>query len=111
MKKQIRVMGLMWIGAILPAQAEQPTVGMAKPEKIASAVHHGAGKVVAVDREKSSIKLAHEAIKSLGWPGMTMSFGVEKASLLDGLREGDAVTFELRQLQSKKWEIVKIRRN
>lgn len=54
--------------------------------------------------------LAHEAIKSLGWPGMTMSFGVEKASLLDGLKEGDAVQFELRQLESKKWEIVNIRR-
>jgi len=44
------------------------------------------------------------------WPAMTMEFNVKKASLLDNLKEGDAVRFELRQSQPNEWVIVKIER-
>lgn len=111
MNMHILVLGLLLTGAALPTFAGQPMAGMEMQETTAQAGHQGTGKVVAVDREKLSVKLAHEAIKSLGWPGMTMNFGVEKASLLDGLKEGDAVRFDLRQLKSKKWEIVNIWRD
>ena len=74
-----------------------------------SAVHQGTGKVVAVDRAKLSIKLAHEAIKSLGWPGMTMDFTVADAALLDGIKGGDTVTFELgKDAKTGKWLITRI---
>ena len=64
-----------------------------------------------MDRAKLQIKLAHEPIKTLGWPGMTMDFSVANASLLDGLKEGDKVQFELEKLKPEAgWVIVKIER-
>ncbi|MDE2311003.1 MAG: copper-binding protein, partial [Betaproteobacteria bacterium] len=74
--------------------------------------HQGTGKVVSVDRAKLRIKLAHEPIKSLGWSAMMMDFSVAKASLLDGLKAGDAVRFELGKTNADDliWVIVKIER-
>lgn len=68
--------------------------------------------MVSVDRAKLRIKLAHEPIKSLGWSRMMMDFSVAKALLLDGLKEGDAVQFELGQSKPDElvWIIVKIER-
>lgn len=108
MKKLIFVLGWILIGAALPAYAGQDA--SQSQEKTAQVTHQATGKVVAVDRDKSSIRIAHDAIPSLGWPGMTMNFGVAKSPLLDSLKAGDTVRFELRQLDSKKWEIVKIER-
>ena len=69
--------------------------GMEMKKEAAQASHQGTGKVVAVDRAKLTVKLAHEAIKSLGWPGMTMDFGVANAALQEGIKAGDAVMLEL----------------
>jgi len=68
--------------------------------------------MVSVNRAKLRIKLAHEPIKSLGWSAMMMNFSVAKASLLEGIKEGDAVRFELRQSKPEDlvWIIVKIER-
>ena len=65
-----------------------------------------------MDRAKLRIKLAHEPIKSLGWSAMLMDFSVAKASLLDGLKEGDAVQFELGKTKPDElvWVIVRIKR-
>ncbi len=59
--------------------------------------HQGVGKVVAVDSAALTVRLAHQAIKSLGWPGMTMDFRVASASVLRGIKAGDTVVFELGQ--------------
>ncbi|MDE2118942.1 MAG: copper-binding protein [Betaproteobacteria bacterium] len=85
---------------------------MKMKKETAQVTHHGTGKVVSVDRAKLRIKLAHEPIKSLGWSAMMMDFSVAKASLLDGLKAGDAVRFELRQSKPEDliWIIVKIER-
>lgn len=108
MRKQLWILGLLF-GTALPIFAAQPMAGMEMQEKSAQVSHQGMGKVVSVDRAKASIKLEHEAIKSLGWPGMTMDFSVSKAALLDGLKAGDAVMFELgKDARSGKWQINRI---
>lgn len=111
-KKQIGIIALLLAGVAPLPLAAQPMAGMEMQKKTAQASHQGAGKVVAVDRAKSRIKLAHEPIKSLGWSAMSMDFNVVKTSLLDGLKEGDAIRFELRQLKPDDltWTIVKIER-
>jgi Cu/Ag efflux protein CusF len=109
MKNIIRII-LLLTGVLALPLAAQPMAEMEVKKPIAQISHQGTGKVMAIDHEKLSIKLANDAIKSLGWPPMTMDFSVAKASLLDGLRAGDAVQFELRQAKSKKWDIVKIER-
>lgn len=110
MKKRIGIIAVLLVGAASLPLAAQPMAGMEMQKKTEQASHQGTGEVVSVDRAKSRIKLAHEAIKSLGWPGMTMEFNVANASLLDGLKTGDAVRFELRQPKPEEWVIVKIER-
>ncbi|MBI5658147.1 MAG: copper-binding protein [Nitrosomonadales bacterium] len=112
MKKRVYMLGLLLAGTVLPVFAEQQMAGMEMKKEAVQASHQGTGKVVSVDRAKSRVKLAHEPIKSLGWSAMSMDFNVVKASLLDGLKEGDAVQFELGKAKPEElvWVIVNIRR-
>lgn len=112
MKKLIGIIALLLAGvAPLPLAAQQ-MAGMEMQKKSEQASHQGTGKVVSVDRAKLRIKLAHEPIISLGWSAMMMDFSVPNASLLDSLKAGDAVRFELRKLKPDDlvWVIVKIER-
>jgi Cu(I)/Ag(I) efflux system protein CusF len=52
------------------------------------------GEVVAVDSASSKVKLKHDPISELKWPGMTMFFNVADKSLLDTVKTGDQVEFE-----------------
>lgn len=109
MKKEVWIFGLLFSGAALPTFAAQPMAGMEMREETAQASHQGTGKVVAVDKAKLTVKLSHEAIKSLGWTGMTMDFKVADAALLDGLKADDAVTFELgKDANTGKWQVTRI---
>ncbi|MBI5626985.1 MAG: copper-binding protein [Nitrosomonadales bacterium] len=112
MKKRIGIIALLLTGVASLPLAAQPMAGMGTQKKTEQASHQGTGKVVSVDRAKLRIKLAHQPIKSLGWSAMMLDFSVVKASLLDGLKEGDAVRFELRKSKSDDlvWVIVKIER-
>lgn len=112
MRKRIGIIALLLAGVVsLPLDA-QPMADRAAQKKTAQASHQGTGKVVSIDRAKSRIKLAHEPIRSLGWSAMLMDFSVVKTSMLDGLKEGDLVRFELKQLKPDDlvWVIVKIER-
>lgn len=112
MKKQIGIVLFLLVGGAPLTLVAQPMAGMEMQKKTAQASHQGTGKVVSVDRAKSRIKLVHEPIKSLGWSAMSMDFNVVKASLLDGLKEGDVVQFELGKTKPEDlvWVIIKIER-
>ena len=53
------------------------------------------GKVNAVDPAKHVINLTHGPIPALGWPGMTMDFGVQPAVDLSVVKTGDTVAFTI----------------
>lgn len=110
MKKRLGVIALLLAGVAPLPLAAQPMANMDAQKKTAQASHQGTGKVVSINRTESTITLAHEAIKSLGWTAMTMEFSVTKVSLLDGLKQGDAVRFDLMQPKPNEWVIVKIKR-
>lgn len=55
----------------------------------------GTGKVVSVDAEKRTIKMAHDPIKALNWPKMTMSFSVETGVDISSYQAGDDISFTL----------------
>jgi Cu(I)/Ag(I) efflux system protein CusF len=59
--------------------------------------HSGVGIVKSVDPVGETITFAHEPMKSLNWPGMTMGFKVKDKALLDKVKPGDKVTFTLAQ--------------
>lgn len=53
------------------------------------------GKVNKVDAAKHVVNLTHGPIASLGWPGMTMDFGVAPTVDLSTLKVGDTVSFSV----------------
>ena len=61
---------------------------------LAQKKHQGVGVVTAVNAEYGFVTLKHEAIKTLGWSGMTMEFRAREKNLLGGLKPGQRVTFE-----------------
>lgn len=70
-----------------------------KPEtRESKAVTHQTKAVVkAVDRTDGKVTLAHEPVKSLNWPAMTMVFSVNDKALFDNLPVGKKVEIEFIQ--------------
>jgi Cu(I)/Ag(I) efflux system protein CusF len=58
------------------------------------AVHKTTAVVKAIDPAKGKVTLAHEPVKSLKWPAMTMGFTVKKKALFDKLAVGKKVDVE-----------------
>ena len=56
--------------------------------------HRADGRVDSIDPRAGTLNLAHGPVASLKWPAMTMEFKAANASLLDGLKPGQAVRFE-----------------
>lgn len=69
---------------------------MGKPAA-GQAVHMAKGKITKVDTAANVVTLAHEPVKSLNWPAMTMGFQVRDKMLLDKLTVGKTVDFEFTQ--------------
>lgn len=67
------------------------------------------GEVVTVDSNLSKVKLKHDAIPELKWPGMTMFFNVADKSLLDTVKTGDQVEFEFIKVDGGGPLIIKIK--
>ncbi len=66
------------------------------------------GTINSVDRAASTVNITHQPIKALGWPGMTMDFGVQNPSLLKGLEPGKTVNFNLTKDPAGRYVITKI---
>lgn len=67
------------------------------------------GEEVAVDSALSKVKLKHDAIPELKWPGMTMFFNVADKALLDTVKIGDQVEFEFVKVEGGGPLITKIK--
>ncbi|CAB1369040.1 copper-binding protein [Denitratisoma oestradiolicum] len=59
-----------------------------------SATHQAVGVVKEIDSRAGMVTFAHEPVKSLNWPAMTMGFVVKDKALLDKLAVGKKVEFE-----------------
>lgn len=82
--------------AFSPAGAQSP--GAKAPAKGAqAAAHRTTGVVKSVNRENGTASIAHEAVPSLNWPAMTMTFKVTNRELLETLRQGAKVDFSFVQ--------------
>ena len=57
--------------------------------------HAAHGIVKSVDAGAGTAKITHDPIKSLKWPKMTMDFRAADPALLDGLKPGMEVDFEI----------------
>ena len=79
---------------------DMKSMDMAKqPAAAASAatVHMATGTVKKVDAKSGLVTLAHDPVKSMNWPAMTMGFQVQDKMLFDKLAVGKKVDFEFVQ--------------
>ena len=73
-----------------------------------AAAHQATGVVKSVDRTKSAVTLAHDPVKSLNWPAMTMGFTVKDKALLDTLQPGRKIEFAFVQ-EGKNYVITSVK--
>ena len=97
-----------WIAALFGAFIGLAVAGQSLAAPTPTSASGAVGKVVAVDAPHHAIKLTHEAIKALGWPGMTMDFAVDAKVSLEGVHAGDAVVFSLAKNPDGTWRITRI---
>ena len=66
------------------------------------------GTINSVNAAAGTVNITHQAIKALGWPGMTMDFGVQNKSMLKELKAGETVNFDLAKGPSGQYIVTKI---
>lgn len=69
-----------------------------KPAATTQAAHTAVATVKRIDPKARTVTLAHEPVKSLNWPAMTMGFKVADNVLLDKLAEGKKVVVEFKKV-------------
>lgn len=70
---------------------------MKKDGASAGTTHHAEGVVKTIDQAKSTVTVAHDPVKSLGWPTMSMGFKVPDRALLAKFKQDQRVSFEFVQ--------------
>ena len=68
--------------------------------------HHGSGRVERITADQ--VTISHGPIPSLHWPAMTMGFKPPPGGPPAGLKQGDAVTFEIRELPDGAYGLTQI---
>jgi Cu(I)/Ag(I) efflux system periplasmic protein CusF len=81
---------------------------MKMDKKATTTTHKGVGVVKSINTADGVITFAHEPIKSLNWPAMTMGFKVKDKATLDKIKPGDKVEFTLVQ-SGKDYVVTEIR--
>lgn len=72
-----------------------------KPGASSQTTHMAMGEVKSVDAKGQVVTVAHEPVKTLNWPAMTMGFVVKDKMLMDKLSAGKKVQFEFVQEDGK----------
>ena len=70
--------------------------------------HHATGVVKSVSTEKGTVTVAHEAVNSMNWPAMTMSFKAKDGKALQNVKPGQKIEFDFVQ-QGKDYVITRIK--
>ena len=70
--------------------------------------HKAEGSVDSIDLKAGTLSLNHGPVLTLKWPAMTMEFKAANASLLYGLRPGQAVRFEFVERQLGEYVVTAI---
>ena len=104
MQKCMNMKGMNMKGAEMKTMDEQKCQTMMSGSKEKHLAKKGeldtykaAAVVLEVDMLKGKVKLAHQAVKSLNWPAMTMGFIVNDKKLLTKLSVGKRVNVEFKK--------------
>ena len=96
-----------------PVSTEPSTTAQtATPSTVTPTEHQAAGHqaqgVLNEIYDDGSVGITHEAIKSLGWPGMSMDFELANSSLTQGIKPGSKISFEIVERKPGVWVITKL---
>ena len=82
-------------GTSIMAMGQATTAKPVETEKSSkgNTSHTATGVVESIDAAKGSVMLAHDPVKSLNWPAMTMGFKVSDPKLLGKVKKGDKIQF------------------
>lgn len=89
------ILGSLAALALSTAAVAQDHAGHGQAAPAAAAVT-GSGVVKKVDAKAGTVTIDHGPIKALNWGAMTMPFKVSDAALLNGLKVGAKVSFQLK---------------
>lgn len=81
--------------------------GSASPPAVG---HKAQGTIDSVDLKSGAVSIHHGPVAALKWPAMTMEFKAANAALLDGLKAGQAVSFEFVERKPGEFVITAIAR-
>jgi len=76
---------------------EMKGMPMKMGEGKAGETHKGKGTVKSVNAGKRTVSLAHDPIKSMNWPAMTMTFKAKDKAMLKKVKAGAKVEFSFEQ--------------
>lgn len=65
------------------------------------AAHQLHGVVNSVNAAAGRVNITHDPVASLKWPKMKMNFKVDDPALIEGLKPGTEVDFELRKVEGE----------
>ena len=85
---------------IIPLAGAQPQSmggmemkGMDSKKSAQSVTHKGTGTVQKSDSAGGKVTIAHDPIKSMEWPAMTMSFKLKDKAMLEKVKQGEKIEF------------------
>ena len=90
----VAALGVSATGVLAHGQDHSAHAGHAAPAAAGSV--EGTGVVKKIDAKSGSVTIAHDPIKALNWPAMTMPFKVADKALLAKMKVGAKVRFDLR---------------
>jgi len=112
--KAVAIAAVFFVSAAIAHAGEMKAVdmkdmspsGMAKDA--GTRKHVAKGTVKNVDPKASTVTLDHEAVKSLNWPAMSMTFKVQDKQLMEKLPQGKKVEVEFEQ-RGKDYVITRVK--
>jgi Cu(I)/Ag(I) efflux system membrane fusion protein len=72
--------------------------------------HSATGRLEDVDSKTGELLIAHEPVKSLNWPAMTMGFVAANDAVAKGLKPGAQIHFEFVERKPGEWVVTKMER-
>jgi Cu(I)/Ag(I) efflux system membrane fusion protein len=70
--------------------------------------HSAMGTLEDVDAKTGELLIAHEPVKSLNWPAMTMGFTAANDAVARGIKPGTSIHFEFVERKPGEWVVTKI---
>lgn len=95
-------------GLVLAGETNTNHDVIAGQQATTTQVHKAQGTVNNIDIQHSKVNLTHGPIKSLGWSGMTMDFAVKDAAILEHVKVGQKVDFEVVKEAPGKYFVTRI---